>query len=115
MGNTWIGVDLDGTLATYFFWEGPEVIGTPILPMVMRVREWIKAGMCVKIFTARAAPDRPDREIALESIRKWSMQVFGVELEATAIKDNLCVAIYDDRAYHVETNTGRVFDEPASK
>jgi hydroxymethylpyrimidine pyrophosphatase-like HAD family hydrolase len=29
--------DLDGTLAEYYQWEGPDKIGKPILPMLNRV------------------------------------------------------------------------------
>jgi hypothetical protein len=34
--NGWIGVDLDGTLAFYDEWIGPEHIGAPIPGMVDR-------------------------------------------------------------------------------
>ena len=33
----WIGVDLDGTLAHYGGWIGPDHIGDPIAPMVERI------------------------------------------------------------------------------
>lgn len=32
----WIGVDLDGTLAEYDGWKGPDEIGAPVEPMVER-------------------------------------------------------------------------------
>lgn len=37
----WIGVDLDGTLAVYKGWNGPEHIGEPIPIMIDRVKLWI--------------------------------------------------------------------------
>ncbi len=40
----WIGVDLDGTLAHYTGWKGPEHIGEPIEEMAERVREWLSKG-----------------------------------------------------------------------
>ncbi len=49
----WIGVDLDGTLAHYDGWAGPESIGEPIPLMMARVREWLALGREVRIFTAR--------------------------------------------------------------
>jgi hypothetical protein len=49
----WVGVDLDGTLATYNTWEGPEHIGEPIPEMVERVKAWRRDGRAVRIFTAR--------------------------------------------------------------
>lgn len=49
----WIGVDLDGTLAHYAGWVGPDHIGEPIPAMLARVQQWIAEGRTVKIFTAR--------------------------------------------------------------
>ena len=37
----WVGVDLDGTLATYDEWRGIEHVGEPIAPMVERVKRWL--------------------------------------------------------------------------
>lgn len=50
----WIGVDLDGTLAHYDGWKGPEHIGAPIPAMVERVKAWLAEGKEVRISTARA-------------------------------------------------------------
>jgi len=49
----WIGVDLDGTLAKYDKWIGVHHIGDPIPLMVDRVKEWLRQGITVKVFTAR--------------------------------------------------------------
>lgn len=49
MNRGWIGVDLDGTLAHYDKWIGPEHIGEPIAPMVDRVRAWLGQGIEVRI------------------------------------------------------------------
>jgi hypothetical protein len=51
----WIGVDFDGTLATYGRWAGPTQLGDPIAPMVDRVKRWLAEGREVRIFTARVA------------------------------------------------------------
>lgn len=51
----WIGVDLDGTLAKYGERQWPDHIGEPIAPMVERIKQWLKQGVEVKIFTARVA------------------------------------------------------------
>lgn len=99
----WIGVDLDGTLATY---EGNHHahIGAPIFPMVMRVKVWLDEGREVKIFTARVShgPDLEQRRL----IAEWTQLLFGRALEATCVKDDACEALYDDRAFRVEHNTG---------
>ena len=55
----WIGVDLDGTLARYDGWKGPEHIGEPLMPMVERVKAWLAEGREVRIMTARVSPDMP--------------------------------------------------------
>ena len=101
--SEWIGVDLDGTLAYYDEWMGPEHIGVPILPMLEQVKSWIAAGLTIKIFTARATiPSN------IPHIKKW-LELYGLgDLEITNVKDFNCSAIYDDRAYRVVKNTGKI-------
>jgi hypothetical protein len=101
----WIGVDLDGTLAYYDEWKGPEHIGPPIPIMVDRVRLWLSEGSEVKIFTARCS-DRPT--LSVPAIKAWCLTHIGVELEVTNIKDFKMKELWDDRAIRVETNTGHV-------
>ena len=48
--SAWIGVDLDGTLAQYAGFKGPEHIGDPIPEMVARIKEWLSEGKTVKKF-----------------------------------------------------------------
>lgn len=99
----WIGVDLDGTLAYYDGWRGPEHIGPPIPKMVERVKEWQKRGITVKIFTARASD-----ESQIPFIKKWLVDNDLGDLEVTNVKDFGMISLYDDRAFRVEKNTGRV-------
>jgi len=54
MAEPWVGVDLDGTLAEFGEWKGAGHIGRPIPAMVDAVKNLLKAGITVKIFTARA-------------------------------------------------------------
>ena len=49
---SWIGVDLDGTLAQYGGWKGPDTIGDPVPMMKERVMKWLNEGAEVRIFTA---------------------------------------------------------------
>src|SRR5690242_5094505 len=94
----WIGVDLDGTLATYGGWKGPGHIGEPIPVMVERVKNWLAAGQEVRIFTARAAASNmvnesgdadnkafADQQITL--IGDWCELHIGQRLAVTATKD----------------------------
>jgi len=107
----WIGVDLDGTLAYY----GPRLtgegsIGDPLWPMVERIREWIRGGIEVRIFTARVSHcGQSDEEIAKETtlIQDWLEQECKLpRLAVTAEKDYSMLELWDDRCIQVEFNTG---------
>lgn len=109
---SWIGVDLDGTLAHYDGWKGIEHVGEPVKPMLARVKQWLARGERVKIFTARVSEPR-DRtsnqaEKAREIVQAWCQVHVGQVLEVTNVKDYGCVEIWDDRAIRVEANTGRI-------
>lgn len=101
-GRGWIGVDLDGTLTTWTTWTAPDVIGEPIKEMCDRVRWWLKEGLGVKIFTARASCWESN-----EVIQAFCLDQFGTVLEITDRKDHQMVEMWDDRAVRVERNTGR--------
>ena len=103
MNRGWIGVDLDGTLAHYDNWIGPEHIGEPIAPMVDRVRAWLGQGIEVRIFTARAW--HADAE-TVEAIEAWCVKHIGLKLPVTCVKDYGMVQLWDDRAVQVIPNTG---------
>lgn len=111
----WIGVDLDGTLARYVSRQGISVVGTPIAPMVCRVRTWLAEGRDVRIMTARVCGDHErthaDQDEAREQrrmIEKWCVEQFGRALPVTCRKDYAMVALYDDRAVGVQKNTGEL-------
>jgi DNA-binding NtrC family response regulator len=104
--NSWIGVDLDRTLAHYDEWRGEEHIGAPIAPMVERVKAWLAEGREVRIVTARA-----DSAVSVAAIQSWCLDHIGVALPVTASKDYLMVEIWDDRAVQVEPNTGLLLGE----
>lgn len=97
----WIGVDLDGTLAMYDGWKGPDSIGAPVPAMAARLRAWLEAGQEVRIFTARASvPEQVPVVVA------WCKQHFGIELPVTNVKDFGMVELWDDRCVQVTPNTG---------
>jgi hypothetical protein len=106
MSRGWVGVDLDGTLAYYDGWKGPEHVGDPIPLMAGRVEQWLRDGKTVKIFTARASLSYEERDIAIEAIQDWTERHFGVRLEVTAEKDFSMIELWDDRARQVRENTG---------
>ena len=129
----WIGVDFDGTLATYGSWVAPDHTGEPIGPMVERVKKWLADGQEVRIFTARVWPIAtaqmdPDaihlplgmnsknervREAmkAIDAIRTWSFKHLGQILPITCVKDYGMIELYDDRAVQVRMNTGELVGE----
>ncbi len=107
----WIGVDLDGTLAFYDKWEGPEHIGSPIKVMVDRVKGWLAEGKEVRIFTARVS-DPAEELVARKAIATWSLNVFGQVLKVTCSKDYGMVMLYDDRCTQVIHNTGQIVRAP---
>lgn len=117
----WIGVDLDGTLAHWESGDDPMTIGAPVPRMVMQVWRWLQAGEDVRVFTARvdggevalAAGDPAgekyrDVEAVRKMIEAWCLEHVGVVLPVTNRKDYGMKALFDDRAYRVERNTGRI-------
>lgn len=109
----WIGVDLDGTLAFYDTWKGPDHIGEPIPEMLFRVRKWLAEGRDVRIFTARVSSDgTPERNIEVKLARMaivaWCHKHFNQMLPITNIKDYQMLELWDDRAVQVEANTGKL-------
>ena len=104
----WIGVDLDGTLAHYDHWRGPDHIGEPIPAMVGRVKQWLANGWEVRIFTARVSHDLNHVHHAwfLEALKAWLTRAGLPQLQATNVKDFQMVELWDDRAVQVVPNTG---------
>ena len=100
----WIGVDLDGTLAHYDRWRGMEHIGAPVVPMLLRVRQWLADGRSVRIMTARVSG--PDHTSARSAIESWCLKHLGVVLPVTNAKDFDMLELWDDRAVQVYPNTG---------
>ena len=100
---SWIGVDLDGTLAEYTEFKGCESIGKPILKMVEYVKDLINKGENVKIFTARI-DGHPE---VVTCIQQWLQDVGLPILPVTNIKDPGMKLLIDDRARQVIQNTGK--------
>ena len=114
---------MDGTLAANYVTDevpyDPSRIGEPIVPMVERVRRWLRAGDEVIIFTARMHPSHgTDVELVEKAVRAFCVENFGRELEVTCMKCPHVDVFYDDKAVRVERDTGRIFgfsdDDPAA-
>ncbi len=101
MSNGWIGVDLDGVLAEYHGWMGAEFIGPPIPLVVEKVKQMVREGMEVRIFTARATiPEQ------IPPVQKWLEENGLGGLHVTNVKDIGCLALWDDRCVQYVPNTG---------
>lgn len=115
--SSWIGCDLDGTLAHYDGWRGEDHIGAPIPAMVERVKAWRADGIQVRILTARVCVVRGTRANKAHAARArgfieaWCLEHLGEKLPVTAQKDFQMMELFDDRARQVETNTGRIIGD----
>jgi hypothetical protein len=99
-----IAVDFDRTLAHYNPSQGQE-LGEPIPSMLARVKDWIKDGKAVVIFTKRA--QRTDQ---VELIQDWCEKHGLPRLVVTNVKLPEFKEIWDDIAISVEKNTGKFLD-----
>ena len=109
--NSWIGVDLDGTLAHYEGFGDGKSIGEPIPLMLDRVKSWLAENKKVKIFTARVAYRNDEQK---KMIKEWCIEHIGQELDVTCFKDFGMTELWDDRAIQVEKNTGKIYEESIS-
>lgn len=99
----WIGVELDGTLAHFEKGQDPKLIGEPVRPMYQRVREWLMAGIDVRLFSARAS--LPAMHPVLKAwLEKHQLAAMPVGFE----KDFEMASFWDDRGVHVSPNTGNI-------
>jgi hypothetical protein len=122
MQRGWIGVDLDGCLATECGSDMSK-IGEPVPLMIQRVKSWIEQGIEVKIVTARVAASGirseangllDDIQFAMRQrkmIESWCLNHIGQVLEVRSGKDFLMIYLWDDRCVRVVTNTGEVYND----
>jgi hypothetical protein len=112
--KSWIGVDLDGTMAKYDGWINDGFIGEPIPAMINRIKKWLKNGIDVYVFTARVSSrNRDSKQIAINTqiIQDWCKKNIGTVLPVTAEKDLYMIELWDDRAVRVKFNDGSVDNE----
>lgn len=109
----WIGVDIDKTLAHFTKFKGATNIGKPIPEMVAKVKQWLKEGEDVRIFTARIANDPTGA--ARKAIEQWCEKNIGMKLPITNVKDDKMRLLFDDRARQVEPNTGKVVGDDSTE
>lgn len=107
--GAWVGIDFDGTWSSTDnpgHFEPPYPLGRAVPQMTYKVRIMMKAGIRVRLFTARAGSPE-----AVERLRDWMRREIGEVLEVTDKKDYNLLRFYDDRALQVIPNLGRVVVE----
>ncbi len=97
--TSWIGVDLDGTLAEYDGWKGIDHIGPPKEWVREYVLQLLDYGVEVRVMTARVQ----EGQEAIDAIEGWCNVFLGQILPVTDKKDMDMVALIDDRAYGPKT------------
>lgn len=116
--DSWIGFDLDGTIAEHDLNKDydPNVIGNPIPKMMDKLKEYLSKGIKCKILTARVSGiwnsgdsieynEAYDSYIAIES---WLIRYLGFKIPITSMKDYNMLWFYDDRCVQVERDTGNI-------
>lgn len=114
--RSWVGFDLDGTLAHYETANfRHNVIGPPVPKMVAHLLRLHHDGHDVRIFTARVGRGSPlgVRLQALEAITNWCQEHLGFTPEITCEKDFGMIMLYDDRCVSVKENTGEMLGHRA--
>ena len=107
--ESWIGVDLDGTLAEYSDWSNE--IGIPIPKMISRVKRWISEDKNVRVLTARGSikgKGEAAKYVQLCKIYDWIKEHVGEPIEVTDRKDPAMIRLYDDRVVQVVANEGEL-------
>ena len=109
---SWVGCDLDGTLAKYDGWPADGSIGEPIGPAVQAVKILLAKGIAVRIVTARVCsatlndniPCLDNAEVV--KVQRWCEKHIGQKLPVVFWKDKQMVELWDDRAIQMIPNEG---------
>jgi hypothetical protein len=112
--EVYIALDFDGVIAHYDSWEAQgNKVGKPVKYMVSKVKEWLKKGYKVSIFTARLSHSQTTSEVEIQKIQNFLKENGLPEtLQITCLKMYYFTHFVDDRAYHVIPNTGVIEGNP---
>lgn len=103
-----IAVDFDRTLA--FRVDGMETLGKPIGRTLRRVKQYLKDGHDVEIFTARATSHKE-----ISRVQDWLEKHGLPRLPVTNIKKPYFTRIEDDLAVGVKPNHGELVTAPQAR
>jgi uncharacterized protein with NRDE domain len=112
--KSWVGFDLDGTLATTTNRKfDPKDIGEPVPQMIELVKKYLDEGKDVKIFTARVSTNGTGLSVyntivGRRHIKSWARKHIGKNLEIVCMKDSRMSVCYDDLSVQVKQNTGEL-------
>lgn len=96
-------------MAKYSGWKGPLFFGEPVPDFVKMMKEWLKSGIEVVVFTARISEDNPNLKLQIiMGLHAWCERHVGQVLEVTNIKSPRATRFYDDRNVCIEKNTGKI-------
>jgi hypothetical protein len=108
--KAWWGFDVDKTA---FVDEGGTrggVIGAPIMPIIRRIKYYLRVGRKVNIVSARVHPSEPDKSEQEQVIKQALCDVLGTEranqIGIRSDKDRHMISLVDDRVEQVIPNKG---------
>lgn len=105
-----IALDFDKTLAYHESRWGVSRVGEPIPAMVEKVKEWLSKGYDITIFTVRMNRTGEALNEQIKMIDDFLIKTGLPILPKTATKQHEFSHIIDDRAYHVDPNSGIISD-----
>jgi len=111
-----VAIDLDGTLAHYDHWRGPEHIGAPVTEAMTICRLLHKAGIKVIVYTCRT--NRTMNEISgintAKMVRDIGAWLHEWDLGFIHVSENegkpFASAYIDDRAVYFKRNGGELVE-----
>lgn len=109
-GKAWWGFDIDKTAFTDEGGTRGGVIGEPIMPIIRRIKWFLRVGRKVSIVTARVHPSESDRDEQIMTVRGALVKALGQDranmIDIRSDKDRHMIDLYDDRAKQVIPNKG---------
>jgi hypothetical protein len=107
--ESWVGVDLDSTLAYHTSGDSIWTIGNPVPKMQETVIKLLETGYEVRIMTARVGTVTGENYFVSQQkqlIEDWCQEYLGTILPITASKDFRMILLLDDRAVRIKQNEG---------
>lgn len=118
VGSKYVAFDLDGTLAVHKSGDSTDHVGEPIPAMVELARQYLRAGVHVRVITARCAPVYSDAGEQAAMVSAWLAKHvtydMPYDIRVQGYKCGRMEKLYDDRAIGVVRNEGITLVEQAT-